>query len=101
MYLGGVQADFETQEIYTAFQSAALIREDAQPFWVRYRFGVAPYVAEYGEMQTWIIAQATWFPDMDDQVILTPMMRFFYRTVLWEVGADLDGRPWLQLMAHF
>jgi len=101
LYMGGVQADFETQRIYTALQSALLVKGDERPYWVRYRFGIAPYIAEYHQLQNWFILQATWFPEMDAHVKFTPMMRFFYQTVLWEIGADLDGRPWVQLMAHF
>ena len=101
VYFGSIQSDFETRTIYTALQGSVLAQDDAPTAWARYRLGLAPYVANYGELQTWLVGQIMWFPDMEDHLNVTPLMRFFYRTVLWELGADLQGRPWIQLMAHF
>ena len=39
--------------------------------------------------------------DMSEQPRFTPMLRLFYRTVLWEMGQDLQGHYWFQMMAHF
>ena len=39
--------------------------------------------------------------ELNRAVNFTTMLRFFYRTVLWEIGGDLNGRPWIQLMIHY
>ena len=100
----GVQADFETQKIYTAFTASALPSFgdiSDTPFSGRYRFGIAPYVANYDELQIWVVGQLEYMSDMQEQPYFTPMLRYFYRTVLWETGVSLNGTYWFQMMAHF
>ena len=66
-----------------------------------YRFGAAPYVARSSELQAWLVAQLSYHSEMSGPPPLTLLMRVFHRSALWELGADTEGRPWLQLMAHF
>ena len=100
----GLQADYETQKIYTAaniigFPSVNDMND--LPYMARYRFGIAPYIAHYDEFQIWVVGQVEYMPTMQDTPIITPMLRYFYRTVLWETGVSLDGTYWFQMMAHF
>ena len=100
----GLQADYETQKIYTAANVIgfpALNDMNDIPYMARYRFGIAPYVAKYDEFQIWVVGQVEYMPTMQDTPIVTPMLRYFYRTVLWETGVSLDGTYWFQMMAHF
>ena len=100
----GIQADFETQKIYTAFIASSLPSFSDIfdiPFTARYRFGVAPYIANYDELQIWVVGQVDYMSDMEEQPYFTPMLRYFYRTVLWETGVSLNGTYWFQMMAHF
>ncbi len=56
-----------------------------------YRVGWAPYVADYGKLHTWIMLQADHRPDDSDSVTLTPLLRFFKGTQLFEIGySDKD-----------
>ena len=104
-WMYGLQADYETRQMYTAFMARWL--GDHQGGWERaplhalYRFGVAPYVARSNALQAWFVAQLSYHREMDELPNLTLLMRLFMRTALWEVGADTQGRPWLHLMAHF
>ena len=100
--IGGLQLDFETLRFYTATSSRMIWA--GQDKWVdtTVRIGFAPYEADYTSLQSWIVAQVMYMHTPDgDRVIPGMLMRFFYRTVLWELGADLYGRPWIQLMAHY
>ncbi len=99
----GLQIDYETQRIYTALQGFSFISDINShiPYGLRYRFGAAPYIADYDELQIWVIAQVDHMSDMSEQPRFTPMLRLFYRTVLWEMGQDLQGHYWFQMMAHF
>ena len=100
----GLQADYETQKIYTAANVIgfpSLNDMNDLPYMARYRFGIAPYVAKYDEFQIWVVGQVEYMPTMQDTPIITPMLRYFYRTVLWETGVSLDGTYWFQMMAHF
>ena len=100
----GLQTDYETQKIYTAanvigFPSVNDMSDT--PYMARYRFGIAPYIAKYDEFQIWVVGQVEYMPTMQETPIVTPMLRYFYRTVLWETGVSLDGTYWFQMMAHF
>lgn len=99
----GVQADYETQKIYTAANVIGFPTVDGTdiPYMARYRFGIAPYIANYDEFQIWVVGQVEYMPTIDDTIMVTPMLRYFYRTVLWETGVSLDGKYWFQMMAHF
>ena len=96
-----LQADYETQRIYTALSGFSMLGKETQAYGGRYRFGIAPYIAEYNELQVWVVGQLDYMSDMEEQPYVTPMLRFFYRTVLWETGVSLSGTYWFQMMAHF
>ena len=95
------QLDYETPSFYTAVSGFALFNEELSAYGARYRVGIAPYVADYNELQTWVIAQVDHVSDFADQPRITPMLRFFYRTVLWETGVSTNGHLWFQMMSHF
>ncbi len=100
----GLQADYETPRVYTAFVATGfpqLQSLNETPFSARYRFGFAPYVASYDELQVWVVGQVEYMSDMETQPLFTPMLRYFYRTVLWETGVSINGTFWFQMMAHF
>ena len=100
----GLQFDYETQRIYTALITRALPQIDSiqnVPISGQYRLGIAPYVANYDELQIWFVGQVEYMSDMEQETLFTPMLRFFYRTVLWETGVSLNGTYWFQMMAHF
>ncbi len=101
----GVQTDYETQRFYTALIGRVLGDRDLTVKDVTvhalYRFGVAPYIARSNELQSWLVGQLTYHSEMSGPPSLTMLMRVFHRSALWELGADTEGRPWLQLMAHY
>ena len=101
MGLGAMQADYETTRFYTALMGR-FVGDDQTRWWqTTYRIGVAPYEAEFNELQSWLVGQVVYAEQLNRVVNFTTMLRFFYRTVLWEVGGDLNGRPWIQLMVHY
>lgn len=104
-WMAGFQADYETQRVYTALIARTLGGQDPSlerlAYHALYRFGVAPYIARSNEMQAWLVGQVSSHSGMEGPPLLTLLMRVFHRSALWELGVDLEGRPWLQLMAHF
>ncbi len=101
MGMAAIQADFETTRFYTALMGRMLGDEQSQVWQTTYRIGVAPYEAEFNDLQSWLVMQTVYAPDMQRMPNFSGLLRFFYRTVLWEVGGDLKGRPWIQLMVHY
>lgn len=104
-WMGGLQADFETQRVYTALIGRAI--GDQEPslntlsYHALYRLGFAPYVAHSSELQSWLVGQVAYHNEMTGLPNFTLLMRVFHRSALWELGADLKGRPWIHIMAHF
>ncbi len=97
-----LEADYETRRVYTLFALEALQAEGGADFHrIRYRAGVAPYKAPIDGLHTWIITQFDYMPEMDQELTVTPLLRFFYNNYALEAGASLDGQPYFALMAHF
>lgn len=103
--LGGmveIAADWETRRW---FLSADAVYWNAGDFGdstqYRARVGVAPYIAEFGGLHTWLMLQATHRPDADDELVLTPLARFFYGTHLWEVGVTDRGEGLFNWIIRF
>ena len=66
-----------------------------------FRAGFAPYVSHSNALQTWLVAQISYHAHMQNLPTLTMLLRAFHKTALWELGADMQGRPWLHIMTHF
>lgn len=97
----GFQADWESRSYYFALMHNQQDLDGRSLPMTSARIGIAPYHAGYSELQAWLIWQVDQAPDMFENTQHTPMMRFFYKNVLWEIGSSLEGIWWLQLMSHF
>jgi hypothetical protein len=99
---GGLEADYETRRIYTLIGAESLQSPSGVQFnRIRGRVGIAPYKASFTSLQTWIITQVDYMPEMDDRTVVTPLLRFFYNNYALEIGAGLNGKVFLAGMAHF
>lgn len=63
------------------------------------RLGFAPYLGEFKELNTWFIVEAMQI--QNQTVSITPMFRFYYKNVLWEVGSSLRGEWMFNFMIHY
>lgn len=97
----GIQADYETRRIYTLFYGEHLQTEGEGLNRLRYRIGVAPYLANFEELNTWFIAQVEYTPELNDTWTVTPMIRLFYSNFLVEAGVSLEGKPFFAGIFHF
>ena len=82
-YHGGGQIDYETRKIYTLYSYNYFKIGDKNFNNSKMRLGYAPYEGGYSELNTWFILEYN-----TDVESLTPILRFFYKNVLWEVGYD-------------
>lgn len=99
---GALEADYETRRIYTLISAESLQSAgDVDYSRVRGRAGVAPYKAPIDELHTWLIVQTEYMTAMDDSWAITPLVRFFLNNYAVEVGASLEGAPFVAVMAHF
>ena len=88
-----VAGDWETRRYFASYWAGAFYANDLNDgeFSQKARIGIAPYLANYGGFHTWIMLQAEHRPERDDQIILTPMLRFFKGPYLAEIGINDNG----------
>lgn len=101
-YFAGAEVDWETRKIYTAakyyhFNMAG--KQDTRMY--QARIGFSPVLASFNELQSWVMLQGMMISDIEPTVMFTPMVRFFYHNILWEMGASVKGSWMLNLMVHY
>lgn len=100
--LVGVEADAESRKLF-ALAKYEEMRPSIGPNFhhAEVRLGIAPYEAEYSEVASWLMVEAQYHPTLIKKYAITPLARFFYKSVLWETGVSLQGDWMLNLMFHF
>jgi hypothetical protein len=63
--------------------------------------GVAPFLANSGELQGFLIVQAFYNSIDSDPWIIGPMVRLFYKSIFVEVGSGYKGQWLLNFMTSF
>lgn len=100
--LVALQGDFETRRVYTLLNLETLPSSGTIDLSrIRYRAGFAPYLAGFDDLNTWLILQAEYTPEMADEWSLAPLARLFYRNYLLEIGASIRGDPFVAGIFHF
>lgn len=94
-------ADWESRVHYTMAKVKRFIYNGENKHNLTLRYGFAPFVAGMNELQSWLIIQGMYVEDQSRQVIITPMLRFFYKNVLWEIGHSTRGQSYLTMMVHY
>lgn len=97
--MGQVIVDWENRDYYFSAFQEYISQKDLDPIWhTRARAGLAPFRADYNDVNVWFIAQFEKRNGHHWQT--TPLMRTYFKNILWEVGASLDGNYQLNLMFH-
>lgn len=85
----GFAADYETRRIFFSYENSYTDAGDFyDAFTQKARAGFAPYEADYDELNTWLMLQIDHKPEKADQIVLTPLVRFFQDEYMWEVGVS-------------
>lgn len=101
IYMGGVDMDWETRRLYSSLKFYQFSSPKVTDInMTQARVGISPYEAGFDSLQTWFMFQAMYLPIVDRKVMLTPLMRFFYKNVLWEMGVSTRGEWMLNFMMH-
>ena len=58
------------------------------------RAGLAPFKAEFDQINPWVVIQYQYMPRFARQQVITAMLRLLYQGVLFEIGSSLRGE-WL------
>ena len=80
-------ADYESRRWFFSYEPRFVWDGDIEKsIWQRARIGIAPYLANYNDLNTWLMFQVDHYPAKHDHFVATPLIRFFYKTYLFEVG---------------
>ena len=100
-YMAGVEADWETRTLYSSIKYYYFTSPQVTDIsMTQARIGISPYEAGFDQLQTWFMVQAMYMPITSREVMITPLVRFFYKNVLWEVGSSSRGEWLLNFMVH-
>ena len=98
----GFLADYETRRVFTSYEVRGMYAGDIEKsVWQRARVGVAPYVAGYDDLNTWFMVQVDDHPAKNDTVVVTPLVRFFYKTALVEAGYSSNDHVMFNWVMQF
>lgn len=97
----GVQADWESRDYYTMIKYNGAYSKNLADETFQARAGFAPFRAGFNDFNLWAILQYEHMPFERKQNSLTPVLRMFYKTVLWELGSSLDNNWNLNFMVRF
>jgi hypothetical protein len=100
--LAGIEADAESRKHFILLKYEKMWGDLGPDFYHgEFRLGIAPYEAEFNEVASWLMLQYQWHPMLTREWALTPLIRLFYKNVLFETGASTDGDWMLNFMFHF
>jgi DNA-binding transcriptional MerR regulator len=98
----GILADYETRRIFTSYEIRGMYAGDIETsVWQRARVGFAPYLANYDDLNTWLMVQVDHHPAKEDNVVVTPLVRFFYKTTLVEAGYSSNDHVMFNWVLQF
>lgn len=99
---GGIAADWEDRRYYISYSNeflsaGSIYKKTAHTT----RVGIAPYEGDSGDLHTWLMLQADYDPQRDNDFSVTPLVRLFKGATLGEAGVNLDGGVYFHLMQTF
>lgn len=98
----GFLADYETRRIFTSYEIRGMYAGDIEKsVWQRARLGFAPYLANYEDVNTWFMLQFDDHPAKDQSFVVTPLVRFFYKTTLVEAGYSSNNHMMFNWILQF
>jgi hypothetical protein len=101
--IAGIEADWESRRWYLSGEFTALLPESRESVYLsKARVGVAPYESGFNELAIWLMLELDHNNRFASrEFMLTPLVRFYYRNVLWEVGSAVTGEWMFNFMFHF
>jgi hypothetical protein len=100
--LAGAEADAESRKLFASARYEHMWSGLGPDFYdAQFRVGAAPYEAEFNEVASWFMLQYSYHPMLTRKHSLTPLLRLFYKSVLFEAGVSTDADWMLNFMFHF
>ena len=98
--------DWETRKYFFLYNPSVQYEygENKIESYHKFQFGFTPYLADYGSLHTWIMVQLDYNPEdniKDNNIIITPLLRFFKKDILLEIGVDSNKKLLLNSILRF
>lgn len=98
----GMATDWEDRRFFVSYENRYVQAGSiAESFAQKARVGVAPYIEEFGGLHTWLMLELNHNNQRDEDVTLTPLVRFFKGNVMTEFGWTIDGGAMANLRILF
>jgi hypothetical protein len=95
-------ADYETRRVFLSYEPRLMYAGNIEKsFWQRAHVGFAPYLANYDELNTWLLLRVDHHPAKKDHFVITPVLRFFYKTIWLEVGYSSNNHVMVNWTVQF
>jgi hypothetical protein len=97
-----ILADYETRRWYFSYEPRWTYAADIDnSFWQRVYAGCAPYLADYDQLNTWFLVKLDHHPAKNDHFVVTPVIRFFYKTIWLEAGYSSNNHVMVNWTVQF
>lgn len=98
----GIAGDWETRRYFVSYENRLTkSAEITDSFRQKARIGIAPYIADFGSLHTWIMLEARHEPEAEDKIVITPLVRLFKGPGLFEVGYSSNEKLLLNFVYRF
>lgn len=88
----GLALDWETRRYFVSYENRYIEASDLDDFFVQSaRVGIAPYIADFGGLHTWLMLDVEHEPEDENTFTVTPIMRLFKGVNLVEAGISSDN----------
>ncbi|HKP01831.1 MAG TPA: hypothetical protein VJU77_00585 [Chthoniobacterales bacterium] len=94
--------DYETRRAFFSYESRFVYaRGIEKSVWQRAYAGFAPYLADYEQLNTWLLLRVDHHPAKHDHFVVTPVIRFFYKTIWLEAGYSSNNHVMVNWTMQF
>lgn len=99
----GFAADWENRQYYVSYENRLIYAGHIdKDFEQKARVGIAPYIGDYGDIHTWLMAEVRYFTGLkEDKFMVTPLVRFFKGAIMAEVGCSIKGDVLFNWIMYF
>lgn len=98
----GMEADWEDRRYYVSYENRFIGASAVDEFFMqKARVGIAPYIADYDGVHTWLMLQVDHRPSNQNQIVVTPLVRVFTSEVLGEIGISNKRDVMFNLTTQF
>jgi hypothetical protein len=97
-----LRADYETRRVFFSYEPRFMYARDIEKsVWQRASAGFAPYLADYEQLNTWLLIRVDHHPAKNEHFVVTPFIRFFYKTIWLEAGYSSNNHVMVNWTVQF